>query len=125
VTKTNEHNHAQYIPDPLYENAFTITELFRYVDGLARRVAYLEQELGTMRKENAQSEFAGLRKLEYKIGRLYVKELTGTLNIGITTFGNGDIEPDLTRFPMENEGLSEEFEESNHWFDLTDSPSGE
>lgn len=64
-----------------------LDELVLQVQWLAHRVQVLESQLA---KQQGGLAFHRLRKIDYHIGKLYVKELSGTLNIGVSSVG-GDI----------------------------------
>ncbi|MDQ0188643.1 hypothetical protein JI721_13385 [Alicyclobacillus cycloheptanicus] len=63
-----------------------LNELVLQVQWLAHRVRVLESELERQRQ---QLGLHNLRKIQYHIGKLYVKELSGTLNIGIASTDAG------------------------------------
>lgn len=71
---------------------FSIEELIVKFQQLTERVRQLEKQL----KKNAlQGDLGQLKNVEFRIGKLVVKELSGTLNIGITSFGD---DKDVTDF---------------------------
>ncbi|MCL6516383.1 spore germination protein GerPC [Alicyclobacillus sp.] len=73
------------------------------VPALERRVQALEAEVARLRSllERVNQALPNLRKVEFHIGRLSVRELTGTLNIGITSIGDGPLHLDLAGLPDE------------------------
>jgi len=69
----------------------TAEELITRVLWLEQRVHFLETKLSEQ-----HTDFANLQKVEYRIGKLYVRDLSGTLNIGITAIGDDKTVTDLT-----------------------------
>lgn len=60
-----------------------MNQLVAQVLWLEKRVADLEQRLASQ-----SGNTSGPSRVEFKIQKLYVRELTGTLNIGVTTIGH-------------------------------------
>jgi hypothetical protein len=86
----------------------TVEACISQLQWLMQRVACLEQEIESLKAKQSLSQ---LRKVEYKIGRLFVKDLSGTLSIGITSFGNTPELSDLSDLPVQWDG--EELEAFN------------
>lgn len=62
------------------------------IQWLITRISNLEAKL----EKYETGSIPSVRKLEYRIGKLFVKELSGTLNIGITSIGNDTSVTDFT-----------------------------
>lgn len=61
-----------------------LNELVLQVQWLSERIAVLERELA-----QHQATCLAPSKVDFKIQKLYVRELSGTLNIGVTSIGGG------------------------------------
>lgn len=79
----------------------TVEACITQLQWLMQRVACLEHEIACLKTKQS---LAQLRKVEYKIGRLYVKDLSGTLSIGISSFGNTADLSDLSDLPVQWDG---------------------
>jgi hypothetical protein len=70
-----------------------LNQLVAQVQWLQRRIEVLERELSHSVTPTTHSSARPLpSKVEFKIQKLYVKELTGTLNIGVTSIHDGPFE---------------------------------
>lgn len=89
---------------------------------LEDRIRKLETALADVQKAQAQ----GLpHTVEYRIGKLYVKELSGTLNIGITSIGEDRDLTDLSTLQdvvlgHDTDPESESWYRDEGWFDVGD-----
>jgi hypothetical protein len=84
-----------------------LQDVIECVQWLMSRVSYLETKLDKYETGSVPS----IRKLEYRIGKLFVKELSGTLNIGITSIGK---DTSVTDFANLTEGDLTESEDDAH-----------
>lgn len=66
-----------------------LNQLVAQVQWLQQRVLRLEQEIHNQAPSQGA---AGPQRVEFKIQKLYVRELTGTLNIGVTSIHDGPLE---------------------------------
>lgn len=86
---------------------------------LLARVEELEARLETLAAEvksaNSKTLPSSLQTIVYRIGKLYVKELSGTLCIGVTSIGDEHSLRDLSSLPDVVIG-SEETPESESWY---------
>lgn len=99
---TDDFNLAPWPTEALAKRPGSVHELIERLMWLEQRVHLLETQLS---KYNL-TDFASLQKVEYHIGKLYVKDLSGTLNIGITAIGEDKTVTDLTR--LESDELDDE-----------------
>lgn len=84
-------------PDWWQRPPVTLAECIVQWQMLMQRVSDLENQVASLK---ASQPLGQLRKVEYKIGRLYVQDLSGTLNIGITSIGDKTQLTDLSDLPI-------------------------
>lgn len=101
---------AQSFPAYCGASPANLNELVLQLQWLSHRVQLLEMELA---RQKAQVGLPRLRKIDYHIGKLYVKELSGTLNIGVSSVDGGVGPP----FDGHWEAYRDEDEEDAHLLD--------
>jgi len=77
--------------DVAWDIPAAVDELQLQIYQLGQRVAVLESELQrVLLHKSSATGLANLESVTYHIERLYVRELSGTLNIGLTSIGDSD-----------------------------------
>ena len=94
-------------PKNIDEFIYQFQSLVEYVKELEDKVAACERQV----------TLANLEKIEYRIGKLYVRELSGTLNIGITSIGNDTKLTDLASLTTDDLiDSDDDFEDRESWY---------
>lgn len=73
-------------------------------------------ELESRLSKYESGQIPTLRKLEYRIGKLFIKELSGTLNIGITSIDRETELTDLSALSEEEMSDSESSSTEESWY---------
>ncbi len=92
------------VPEGISESAGSLHNLDDVIACLQQLIPYVVE----LEKRLAKCEsgpISSLRKLEYRVGKLFIKELSGTLNIGITSIDRDVNITDLA--PLTTEDLTD------------------
>lgn len=82
-------HHSSSDPPPVYPLPTNLSELVAQVQWLQQRVLKLESQLTASPTEQKRSAPS---RVEFKIDKLYVRELSGTLNMGVTSINDSNPE---------------------------------
>jgi hypothetical protein len=90
----------------------TLEDAFQCLRWLITYVSRLEARIEKYEENRTPS----IRKLEYRIGKLFVKELSGTLNIGITSIDKATNITDLASLTEDEFTNSDEDVQEQSWY---------